>query len=250
MAKKTILQFVQEIGAAISSDEIDELDESVEATDIATIFRQTFKEIIDRKSWKFLKDRVRVLDARTSALKCNLSIPDDVTRIQCLKYKDTNGKPRELEWMEPCDFVTMLMERNPSLDTVDTVTNSDGVDLYIINDKAPRYYTSFDEVEVTFDAYESTKSDGVQASDSVIIATVVPVVDWSDPTATLPVPERMETLILNEAIASANYRLRQTADPRSERIARRQNISLRENEPKTRDQDKEQTYGRRQSSGR
>lgn len=250
MAKKTVLQFVQEIGDAITSDEIDTLDESVEATSIATILKQTYEEVISRKSWKFLKGRVRVFDARTSTLKCNLLIPADVTRLECVKYKDTNGKPQELTFLEPCDFVDKLMQRNPLLDNVETITNADGVDLYIANDTPPRYYTSFDEVEVTLDAYETTKSDGVVPQDSVIIATVIPVVDFTDPGATLPVPERMDTLILNESIATANYRLRQTADPRSERLARRQNISLRENEPKTRDEDREVTYGRRQASGR
>ena len=248
MAKKTILQFVQEIGSAISSDEIDELDESTETTDIQTILKQTFEEIISRKTWKFTKDRPRQLDVRTSTLKCNLTIPLDVTRIQCLKYADTNGKLRELDFLEPCDFVTKTYERNPELDMVDTILNADGVPLYIINDTPPRYWTSFDETEVTLDAYETTRSDGVVHTDSVIIATITPVVDWENPVALIPIPERMEVLLLNEAIATANYRLRQTRDPRSERIASRQNISLRENEPKTKDIEQEKTYGRRKRS--
>lgn len=250
MAKKTVLDFVKLIGQAISSDEIDELDESTEVTDIQSILQQTFEEIISRKSWKFLKDRPLQLDERTSDMKCNLTIPPQVTRIQCLKYVDVNGKHTELDFLEPCDFVTMTYERNPDRDDIDTINNADGVPLYIINDKPPRYWTSFDEEEVTLDAYESSKSDGVVYTDSVIIATVVPVVDWTDEAATLPVPERMEILILNEAKASANYQLRQTSDPRSERIARRQNVSLRENEPKTRDTEQEKTYGRRHASRR
>jgi len=60
----------------------------------------------------------------------------------------------------------------------------------------------------------------------------------------------METLIFNEALSTCNYRIRQTADPRTDRIARRQGISLRRNEVITKKDIKEATYGRNSRSGR
>ena len=78
----------------------------------------------------------------------------------------------------------------------------------------------------------------------------MPVTDFTDPTAVLNIPERMESLMFNEALSTCNYRLRQTADPRTDRIARRQGISLRRNEVKTKTDLKEATYGRTSRSGR
>lgn len=256
MAKKSILQLVQELGEGIGSDEIDSLDETIEATEIATILEQTVTEVISRKRWEFIKDRVRQLDAidGASTQLNTLNIPSDVTRVNCLRYKDTNNTDVttfiDVMYMQPCEFIEFVQSRNSADDNITAIANSDGVLINVLTDNAPTRWTSFDEEVITFDAYDSTVSTGNLAADSVIIADIVPVIDYTDPTATLKVPERMETLIFNEALSTCNYRLRQTRDPRADRIARRQHISLRENEHITNKDIMEKTYGRRTRSGR
>lgn len=252
MSKKTILELVQKIGHAISSDEIDALGESQEALDIIEILKQTYDEVLDRRTWEFMKDRILQLDDRTGGdpMLTNLLIPTAVLKIQCVRYLDDNDKYRDLRYLSPAEFVTMLHRNDPADADVTTVLSPDGVPLYIKTDKAPQYWTSFDETYITMDSYESDKTTGVVGASSAIIATVKPVADFTTPTATLPIPERMETLILNEAKVTANYILRQTQDPRAETVARRQGISLRENEPKTNRDQQERHYGRRTRSGR
>jgi hypothetical protein len=122
--------------------------------------------------------------------------------------------------------------------------------MYIQTNVGPTYYTSFDEEYLYFDAYDVTRGVGNLIADSVIVGHIKPTVDFTDPAATLPIPERMHSLVLNETIATANYRLRQTADPRSERLARRQNIKMRELEPRTQRDESVANYGRRTRSGR
>ena len=51
MAKKTILQLVQKLGESIGSDEIDTLNETIEASEIASILQQVYEEVIERKRW-------------------------------------------------------------------------------------------------------------------------------------------------------------------------------------------------------
>lgn len=252
MAKLTMLQFVQQIGEAIESDEIDELDETIEATMIMNILKQTYEEVLDRRDWEFIKDRVVQLDVMpASDVKINhLLIPPSVTSIQCLRYLSRTGKFVDLTYMQPCEFIAQLHGRNPADTNITTVPNDDGVPMYILNDKAPTFYTSFDEESIAFDAFESVRGIGNQIADTVIVGNVKPLPNFTEPTATLPIPERMNSLILNEAIATCNYRLRQTSDPRSERLARRQNIKMRELEPKTQRDTDEVHYGRRTRSGR
>ncbi len=256
MAKKTILQLVQQLGEGIGSDEIDTLDETIEASEIATILEQTVTEIISRKPWKFIQDRVRQLDARSggSTQLNTLVIPTDVTRIKCLRYRDTNNTTvttfLDLTYMEPCDFIAFVQARNSADANITAIANSDGVLINVLTDNTPTRWTSFDEENITFDAYDATLGTGNLISDSVIIADIVPVIDYTDPTATLKMPERMETLVFNEALVVCNYRLRQTADPRAAQVARRQHISLRENEHITNKNTQERTYGRNSRSGR
>lgn len=255
MAKRTILQLVQQIGEGIGSDEIDTLDETIEASEIATILEQTVTEVISRKRWEFISDRVRQLDARAggSTQLNTLVIPSDVTRINCLKYRNTDNTVTEfiaLTYMKPCDFVDMVQSRNSADTNITAIANDDGVEINVITDAPPNNWTSFDEESITFDAYDATVGTGNLITDSVIIADIVPVIDYTDPAATLKVPERMETLIYNEALSTCAIRLRQTVDPKAERVARRQHIALRELEHITNKDTKEANYGRRTRSGR
>lgn len=256
MAKRTILQLVQQLGEAIGSDEIDTLNETIEASEIATILEQTVTEVISRKRWEFIKDRVRQLQLRSagSTQLNTLAIPIDVTRVNCLRYRDTNNTDVttfiDLQYMQPCDFIDFVQARNSSDANITAIANDDGVLINVLTDNAPTRWTSFDEENITFDAYDASVGTGNLIADSVIIADIVPVIDYTDPDATLKVPERMETLIYNEALSTCAIRLRQTVDPKAERVARRQHVSLRENEHITNKDTQERTYGRRSRSGR
>ena len=256
MAKRNILQLVQQLGEAIGSDEIDTLDETIEASEIATILEQTVTEVISRKRWEFIKDRVRQLQLRSagSTQLNTLAIPIDVTRVNCLKYRDTNNTNVTtfitLEYMQPCEFLEFVQSRNSADSNITAIANDDGVLINVLTDNAPTKWTSFDEENITFDAYDASVGTGNLIVDSVIIADRVSVIDYTDPDATLKVPERMETLIYNEALSTCAIRLRQTVDPKAERVARRQHISLRETEHITNKDTQERTYGRRSRSGR
>jgi hypothetical protein len=251
MAKRTILKLIQDLGEGINTDEIDELGETEEVVRIENILIQTVKEVLDRKTWEFMKDKVRQLDDRVDATQLNtLLIPVDVTLINCLRYKDDNGKFYDVTYLQACDFIAKLQSRTAGEADITTVVNSDGVDLHIKNNIVPQYWTSFDEETISFDAFNAATGNGNLIADSVIIADVMPVTDFTDPTAVLNVPERMETLIFNEALVTCNYRIRQTRDPRADRVARRQGISLRENEHKTKKDKQVRTYGRHTRSGR
>jgi len=255
MAKRTILQLIQQLGEGIGSDEIDSLNETIEASEIATILEQTVTEVISRKRWEFIADRVRQLDARAggSTQLNTLVIPSDVTRVNCLKYRNTDNTVTEFTeilYLQPCEFLELVQGRNSSDDNITAIANADGVLINVITDAPPTRWTSFDEENITFDAYDATVGTGSLVVDSVIIADIVPVIDYTDPTATLKVPERMETLIYNEALSTCAIRLRQTVDPKAERVARRQHIAMREHEHITNKDIKEANYGRRSRSGR
>ncbi len=255
MAKRTILQLVQELGEGIGSDEIDSLDETIEASEIASILKQTVDVIISRKRWEFLKDRVRQLDARvtTSTQLNTLTIPSDVTRVNCLKYRNTENTRTEftlIEYMQPCEFLEFVQARDSTDSNITAIANEDGVLINVITDAPPTRWTSFDEELITFDAYDAALGTGNLIVDSVIIADIVPVIDYTDASATLKLPERMESLVYNEALSTCNYRLRQTRDPKADRVALQQHRALREQEHITNKDEKEINHGRHSHSGR
>ena len=249
MAKRTILKLIQELGAGLGSDEIDSLDETIEASDIMTILEQTYQEVLNRKTWEFMKGHIRQLDADATYANV-LAIPDDVIKIEKITYRDTTGKFADVQYLSAEEFMMIVQSRNTVNANITAINNADGVAINVRTDATPAYWTSFDEVTVTFDSFDSSVAAENLATDSVIISDVMPVTDFTNPAGVLNIPERMETLVFNEALSTCNYRIRQTADPRTDRIARRQGISLRRNEIKTKSDIKEATYGRNSRSGR
>ena len=253
MAKRTILELVQDVGASIGSDEIDELDETQEATDILTLLKVAFTAVINRRDWEFMKNRVRQLDVRDGGdTQINrLALPSDAARIDdlLLKYKTSDDgdsvEYQTLQYMSPVDFIEYVLLPNSEDDAVDTILNSDNVPMLIYNDRSPSYFTSFDEEYIWFDAYNSAQETGNSAERTMCICTVYPEVDWEEGGDTLPVPESMETLVYNEALVLCAARLRQTNDPYAALDAARQYNKLRESEARVKRDQPEINYGRR-----
>ncbi|MEE8598906.1 MAG: hypothetical protein V3S69_05270, partial [Dehalococcoidales bacterium] len=168
MAKKTILKLVQDLGSSISSDEIDTLDETLEATDILMYLRMAFEEVIARRDWEFLKNRLRTLDDRdVGDTQINrLRLPADASSLSdiTVRYRNPAGSRDEvfsdLIYLAPWDFLVQTQGGNEEDANVDVILNDDGVTALINNDRAPTYFTSFDEEHLNFDAYDATKGTG------------------------------------------------------------------------------------------
>lgn len=252
MAKRTLLQLVQDLSASINGDEVDTLTESVEVMDIVTFLRLAFDEVISRRDWEFLKNRPVTCSARSvgDAQINRLKIPTNVSRVNLtVKYRtpndDTDSKFKTLKYLSPLEFLEVVLAPNEPDTNVSVITNTEGVEMLIYNDRAPTYYTSFDEEYLWFDSYDATEGAGVVAADTIIIADVIPTMDWTEPTATLPVPEQMEQLIFNEALLLCSFRLRQMPDPTAQIIASRQYAKMVSLEAKTTRDVTEIDYGRR-----
>jgi hypothetical protein len=253
MTQRTILELVQDIGRSIGSDEIDSLDETTESDDILNFLIMAFDEVIQRRDWEFARNRVRVLDAREAGdTQINrLKIPTDIMQLSelVLRYRSpTDSRDevfKELVYLAPYDFLEHVQQLNENDSNVDTILNTDGVSMLIRNDADPTYYTSFDEQYIWFDAYDSSRGTGNIAGDAIILGTILPTVDWTNEAAFLPVPERVERLILEEAIQLCSVRLRQVPDPIAARNANRQFNRLRESEARVNKDRNEIDYSRR-----
>ena len=258
MAKKTLLRLVQEVGRAIGSDEIDQLDENTETADIVALLETTYEYILDRFNWEFTRNQLRTLDEREvgDLDVSRLPLPTDVQGLtgteMVVRYRDpTDGQTqrfKDLNYLPPAEFLRRSQGLNENDANVTSVTTSTGVVLLVRTNAAPSNYTSFDEEHIWFDSYDITRGNGNLGTDTVIIANVDPVMDWTDPTAFLPIPERMEKLVMYETIKIAAVQLRQTADPEATQRARALQNSLKELEPRVKRDTESVDYGRR--SGR
>lgn len=248
--KYTLLGIIQRVASEIKSDEITELDETIEAIDIRNEVQNTFDDLMSTWEWEFLKHHPRKLDAMSPAQKVKLAIPTDVKHIEKLMYNARNsvgGEPvfKNLTYLKPHEFHELVLKRQLGTN-VEEVDVGDGVAIRVYNDQEPSYFTSYDEVTVVFDAYlKAVDASGIDPAKTAVIATLVlsagSTGDWSP-----AVPEYIHNLWFQESVARCSSQIRGVENGRFERQARRAQVSaLRQDEAAMpRNSDDGVNYGR------
>jgi hypothetical protein len=66
------------------------------------------------------------------------------------------------------------MERNPADSRVSTIMDYRGTPLFIYNDEAPNYFTTFDDTHIVFDSYDAVADTTVQASKTQVFSRIEP----------------------------------------------------------------------------
>lgn len=223
MAKMTLLEMVQDIMSDMDSDEINSINDTVEALQVAQIVKTTYYNIIDGKDFPFLYELFQLDSSGTASKPTHMSLPEDIIDLKTIKYNtkkitDTKNKYMEVKYKTPEDFLYIVDQRDSSASNVTAVTVDSGVVLNIINDKAPQYFTSFDDDVLVFDAYDSAidntlKNNKTQCHGKRSVAFTL--LD----TFTPDLPVQMFTYLLAEAKSTAFVTLKQMGNPKAEQVA-------------------------------
>lgn len=227
MKRYTLLEVVQEAGRAIGADEIDTLDESVEAVDLAGLAVATLNDIIGRQAWEFLSDRVVT---PTTTDNFVFALPQDVLEVLEVYATSATQKDQTVSYSMPQFFV-----RRASLNTSGTsVTIPNTGALTLAPTGIPAKYTSFDEKSIVL-----LNNDPL----NIIKVRVRVTLDLSGagshslgyvPTWVPDIPLRMFNYWVCETCAAASSVLRQVQDQRLEGMAQRAYEALIQNPAMTR----------------
>lgn len=247
----TLLQVVQRTLEALGSDDVNGIADSVEATQIAEIARDAFYELLNQKEWPFL-EKLCQLESIADVLRPSyLRIPDDVVRIEQLKYDFTNplgAAPdllliRNLKYCMPKEFLDRVQIRNTEAEGVIVYNDFNGVQLPIFNDQEATFWTSFDDEHVVLDAWNDEIESTVEGIRSQALVVAYPdfaidddyVPDW---------PVHMFQLWLAEVKSTAFIYLRQEVSPKDEQRARRGLAVLRRTASRSEQGNDRVRYGR------
>jgi hypothetical protein len=86
MAKLTLLEMTQDIMSDMDSDEINSINDSVEALQVAQIIKTTYYNIIDGKDYAFLYELFQMDASGTATRPTHMSLPEDVIDLKWIKY--------------------------------------------------------------------------------------------------------------------------------------------------------------------
>jgi hypothetical protein len=227
--KYTLLEMTQSILSSMDSDEINSIDDTVEAQQVVTCIETVYNDMMTRGALSAHKT-LFTLDASGDNTKPVLMTkPSNIQNIEWLKYNaiedgDTDPVWQYVKFMPLADFICMVQGLNPSETNVETMTKTtpEGYSLtfHYRNDQAPIWYTSYDDNTLIFDAYDAEVDTTLQSVKTLCFGSKNTEFTKTD----LFVPDLQPTqfqLLLNESKALAWSELKQTIHQKAEVSARR-----------------------------
>lgn len=216
----TMLELVRSVVLDITKTEyIYTLNESLISTQVTEILRDTYFSIIDGKDWPNLYKAFQLTQSSADT-PTHMTFSNTVMDVQYIKYNiksatDTKDKYVEIKYLLPKDFMEVLDARDSSADNVDVITDSTGIYLNIINNRAPTGYTSFDEKTIIFDSYDSGVETHLKTIKTQCYGKIYPTVVMDDDEY-FDLPVEAFSYLLHETKSTASLKILEKADEKSE----------------------------------
>ena len=251
--KMTLLAIVQNILNDMDSDDVNSISDTVESLQVAEIVRQAYVDMISNRNWPHMARLMQLEPSIDSAQPTLARVPERVKELDFVKYDkrkaDDNRKDyQDVHWLDPEDFLNYLNQRNSSADNIQVVNYNDGVELLIINDKAPEYWTSFDDQYVVFDSFNEDVESTIQNTKTQVRAYLTP--EWTLADDFIPdLPVEAFSKLVAEAKSNAFLTLKQVSNQKAEATSQRQGRWLSRKAWTTRGGVKYPDYGRRGRRG-
>ena len=220
MPKLTVLEMTQDILSDLDSDEVNSINDSVESLQVAQILKSTYFNIIDGRDWPHLYQNFQLTASGTTARPTHMRLPDNIIDVSWIKYDckefgETRDRVKPIQYKAPTDFLELLEQRDSTDATVTEVVDTSNISMNIYNDRAPLYFTSFDNEYVVFDAYDIAIDTTLQTSKTSCYGKVYPT--WTMADTFIPdLPTQSFSYLLNEAKSTASLRLKQVPDQKAE----------------------------------
>lgn len=224
--KKSLLEIVKDILNDLDGDEVNSINDTIESQQVAQIVRSSYEEMIGNRNWPHLR-KLMQLDSLSDSSKPNyLQMPEGLKELVTFRYDrftltNTKSQIQDIKYLDPDAFLRMISLRDSTSTSVTQVTDFSGVKLLIVNDQPPTYWTSFDDVYIVTDSYDSGVDTTLQSSKTQCVAYVEPT--WTHADDAIPdLPSEAFPALVEEAKSTAFFVLKQMANQKAEQKATRQ----------------------------
>jgi hypothetical protein len=232
--KLTLLQMVQDILNDMDSDSVNSIDDTEESLQVAQIVKTTYFNLTSQRDWSFLRAKDNLTGLGDTSNPTKMQIPTDFDKVIWVKYNQL-----DVCWLSPKEFQDILDERDEDEDNV--LTGG------FRNDKAPQWWTSFDDNFIFFDSHDVDVDTTLQESKAVFYGTIIPT--WTASDAFVPtLPAKMFPTLLAGAKATAFSTLKQVANASAESFAGRGVVRAQNEQWRVKDAEarpNKRSYGRK-----
>jgi hypothetical protein len=250
--KKTLLELVQNILSDMDSDEVNSIHDTVESLQVAKVVRSTFENIVTGKEYPNKNTLLKLQASSDSTRPTHMKLPDNVVQLLSLNYNkrkatDTKEKYLEVTYLDPEEFILKTNYRDTSASNVEIIQEGN-VELFILNDVAPTYFTSFDDAWLIFDSYDSTVDSTLQENKTQCFGKIQPTFSLEDDF--IPdIPVQMFPNLENEAKSTAFLVVKQMPNQKAEQHSISQRRRMSQDAWRLTKGIKRPDYGRRSRKG-
>jgi len=220
--KLTLLKVVQSYLNRTDGFYVNSIFETDESLQVAEIAQEVFYDMYEMYRNSSFTLKLRKLDAVSDTSKPNyLRMPDNMQRIQESRvYYDvrdlSNSETqnyRELTYLTPVEF---LDNAQKTLKTTTTnfieITDFNGTRFPVQTNKAPQFYTSFDDEYLVFDSLNKDDDSTLQSSKSRVHSSEEPVFLLQDDYI-IEIPDHLTSLYRDLVLVETYSALRQEPAP-------------------------------------
>lgn len=182
MAKYSLLDVVNSTLESMDSFRVSDIDDVLEAQQIASIAEDVYYEVINDSFSSHTKKNLIQLESLADSSRPNyLKLPENVTNIHQSKVRyniqdgtagSTTLKWKEIEHCHPQDFLDRIGGRSTNETNTQIVTDFSGIQYVVRNKTAPQYWTSFDDEYIVFDSFDSDVDSTLQQSKNICEASL------------------------------------------------------------------------------
>jgi hypothetical protein len=249
MAKLTLLEMTQDILSSMDSDDVNSISDTEESLQVVDIIHNTYFELMSQRDWPHLKNSCALESVGDTSQPTTLRIPTLVSSIDTIKYDktvagDSDKSYKEIRYLDPKDFIDQLLTRNTSDPDITEVNLDSGTPIWIWTDRAPTYWTSFDDEFIVMDAYDSVEESTLQGVKTIVFCVTTPTFTRSD-TFIPDLPEKAFPLFLSESKRACHIYLKQQDSPIDAKRALRGMNRIKDKDWRAHSGKKTTNFGRR-----
>ena len=218
--ERTLLYTVQRVLEKLNLDPVNSINDTVDSLLVSREAESTFYDLMTRAEWEDKIDLIEVTSVSDLSNPTALELDANVHNITSVRYNvttatDTNTLIKQLCWLDPEEFLTRSYRLNTDDTNVQEVTYKD-IPLFIVNDKMPEYYTSFDNDMLIMDSYHSDTEDTLVGTKTVCYGKAVP--NWLESdTFVIPVQDSLYPLYLSMLASACSIYMNSEVNQEDER---------------------------------
>lgn len=228
--KMTLLEMTQNILSAMDAEEVTSISDTIESLQVAEEIKTTYYESLGNFE---IPSQLKIISFTGLADADHpnmMKVDETVDQFSWVKYNtNTTADPsyKPVTYVTPEEFWDIVLNDNSGTQT--TVYEYDTDLPYTIrSDKAPEYYTIFDDEYIVFDSYNSSIDTTLQAAKCMAYAQVLP--SWTEnDTFTPDLHAKYFPMLLAEAKSACFINYKGVANQKEERRSSRQRIRLQNN---------------------